>query len=361
MSYVINLVKSMDESQKPLINLHLIEVEEPPLTHYIRTTWMLSAKTNLKISEFCEIRHFTALEAEKLGAQVSSHNIFARTRGGDHFYVSRARELGDHTVIEVFLPGEPKEISDEAGIIASTLEKIAVLSLTIAMKKAELQKRLGISTALRTYFHFSFSPDFYSINSKIHSSPDCKGIIIDDRFQNRFFSCGFNTIVDYLRQKNDIGIRLSQSIDWLFESRTEPRLQAAVVKTATALESLLLFNETESIGRSLSERIAFIISSDPIKRRQIDKIIKDFYNFRSGVVHGNQRKIDKYSPMLLESVDRIAIMVCLVIAANSTLWTSMEALKDWCETQRWGVPSIVNIPFPVLYLDKAMNLSQQGQ
>jgi hypothetical protein len=351
-------VQSMDESQESLINLHLTKVEKPPLTHYIRTTWMLLAKTNLKIAEFCGIRHFTALEAEKLAAQVCSQNLFARAPGGDHFYVSRAREIGDHTFIEVFLPGNPKDISDEAGIIASTLEKIAVLSLTIAMKKAELQKRLGISTTLRTYFHFSFSPDFYSINSKIHSAPDCKGIIIDDRFLNRFFSCGFNTIVEYLRQKNDITLRISRSIDWLFESRTEPRLQAAVVKTATALESLLFFNETESIGRSLSERIAFIISSDPNKRRQIDKIIKDFYNFRSGVVHGDQRKIDKYSPMLLESVDRIAIMLCLVIAANTTLWTSKEALQEWLETQRWGAPSTINNPFPALYLDKAIALSQ---
>jgi hypothetical protein len=297
-------------------------------------------------------------EAKRLGTRVRTENTFARNHRGVHFYTQRARDLEEHTVIVVFLPGVPKEISEEAEKIATNLEKIAILSSTIAMKKIELQKRLGICTTLRPYFHFSFSPDFYSINSKLHSVPDCKGIIIDDRFLNRFFTCGFGTIVNYLYQKNDIAPRVSQSIDWLFDSRTERRPQAAVVKTATALESLLIFNETESIGRSLSERIAFILSSDPNKRRQIDKIIKDFYNLRSGIVHGSQRRIDKYSPMLLESIDRLAIMLCLVIAANSSLWPSKEALQDWCESQRWGAPSNINIPFPVLYLDKALNLSQ---
>ena len=236
--------RTMEELQKSFIESKF-EENKSQSTCYIRTTWMLSAKVDLKISAFCQLHFMDHREAKRLGTRVRTENTFARNHRGVHFYTQRARDLEEHTVIVVFLPGVPKEISEEAEKIATNLEKIAILSSTIAMKKIELQKRLGICTTLRPYFHFSFSPDFYSINSKLHSVPDCKGIIIDDRFLNRFFTCGFGTIVNYLYQKNDIAPRVSQSIDWLFDSRTERRHQAAVVKTATALESLLIFNETE--------------------------------------------------------------------------------------------------------------------
>ncbi|MGA2489911.1 MAG: hypothetical protein ABSF99_06935 [Anaerolineales bacterium] len=351
----------MDELRKPLFDLPIIESEELPLSHYIRTSWMLSAEINLKASEFCEIRRFSAQEADKLAAQVNKRNVFARHSRENNFYVQRARELGDRSVIEIILPGDPKDITNEAEQIASILEKIAVLSSTIALNKDDLQRRLGISSTLRTDFDFVFSPNFYYLRSKSRKAPVCKGIIIDNRFCNRFFHCGFNVLVDYARSNTSIATRVFQSIDWLFDSRIEPRLHASIVKSSIALESLLIFSESESLANSLSERSAFILSSDPDKRQQISKIIKNFYDARSGVVHGGQKRSKKFTPELLESIDRLAIMSCLVIAANSTLWSTTEALREWCENQRWGEPSRdINIPFPDLYLRNAINLSQQG-
>jgi hypothetical protein len=353
------MVQTMDEIQHTL--LEIITRLKSQLSCYIRTSWMLSAKSVLKMTDFCEIRYFSAAEAKKLGTRVREENTYARHYKGVHFYTQRARELGDHTVIEVFLPGEPKNISDEAEKIASNLEKIAVLASTIALKKEDLQKRLGISSRLRPDFDFVFRPDFYHISSKSRNAPVCNGILIDEKFCNRFFRCGFNVLVDYVRSKSDIATRVNQSIDWLFDSRIEPRLHASIVKSSIALESLLIFSESESLANSLSERAAFILSSDPDKRQQISKIIKNFYDARSGVVHGGQKRIRKLTPALLESVDRLAIMLSLVIAANPALWPNTEALREWCEAQRWGEPSKnIIIPFPDLYLRNAINLSQQG-
>ncbi len=349
----------MDELQNSFYKIFLAEMVKTQLSCYIRTSWMLTAKTDLKISEICAIRYFSALEAKKLGTELRKGNVFARQYRRDNFYVQRARELGDHTVIEVYLPGQPKEICDEAEQIASSLEKIAVLSSTIALNKDGLQKKLGISSRLRTDFDFVFSPDFYFLRSKSRQALVCNGISIDDRFCNRFFHCSFDVLFDYVRSKIDIATRVLQSINWLFDSRTEFRLPASIVKSSIALESLLIFNETESLGNSLSERAAFILSSDPGKRQQISKIIKKFYDARSGIVHGGKRKSKKFTPMLLESVDRLVIMLCLVIAANSKIWPTNEALRDWCEAKRWGEPSgNINIPFPDMYLRNAINLGQ---
>ncbi len=335
--------------------------EKSQLAHYIRTTSMLSVTAPLNISNFCAIRLFSAAEAKKLGTQVRKQNLFAHQYRGVHFYTQRARELGNHSIIEFYLDGEPKEIIDDAEQIASYLESVVLLSTAFVMKKDDLQRRLGVSSRLGNEFDFIFSLDFYHISSKTRPTPICKGINIDERFRNRFFHCGFTTLVEYLRSKSDIASRVIKSIDWLFDSRIEPRQQASVVKTSTALESLLIFNESESLANSLSERTAFILSSDPNKRQQISRIIKNFYDIRSGVVHGSQKKLKKLTPELLESVDRLALMLCLVIAANSRLWPTTDALREWCETQRWGEPSRnVIVPFPDLYLNNALNLRQIG-
>src|SRR5688572_12036648 len=110
------------------------------------------------------------------------------------------------------------------------------------------------------------------------------------------------------------------SLDWLFESRLEPQLEASVVRTAIALESLLIFDKSESLARSLSERAAFILSPHPDRRREISRIVKRFYDARSRVVHGSHKKAKHLTPSLVESVDRLSMLLCLVIGTNQELW-----------------------------------------
>jgi hypothetical protein len=109
-------------------------------------------------------------------------------------------------------------------------------------------------------------------------------------FCKRFSRCGFDTLANYIQSNSDISNRLAVSLAWLFDSRIEPRLAASVVKTSIALESLLIFSESESLAQSLSERAAFILSPDPSRRQQISRMLKRFYDARSGVVHGSQKK-----------------------------------------------------------------------
>jgi hypothetical protein len=136
---------------------------------------------------------------------------------------------------------------------------------------------------------------------------------------------------------------------------TRERLQ-----TSIALESLLILSESESLAQTLSERAAFILSPEPGRRQHISRILKRFYDARSGVVHGSQKKAKKLTPSLLETVDRLTILLRLVIAANAKVWPSSNALREWCETQRWGAPSNeIKIPFPDLYLRNALLSGQK--
>ena len=152
-----------------------------------------------------------------------------------------------------------------------------------------------------------------------------------------------------------MAIRVKNSLQWLFKSRIESRLPASIVKTSIALESLLIFSESESLAQSLSERAAFILSSEPNRRKLISRILKRFYDTRSGIVHGSQKKAKKLTSTLLETVDRLTVLLYLSISANSNQWPTSDRLREWCETQRWGTPSSkIVVPFPDLYLKNAL-------
>jgi hypothetical protein len=222
-----------------------------------------------------------------------------------------------------------------------------------------LQRRLGISEQPGTEFNFVSDQQFRFLRSRSRPEPKPAGIDIDDRFANRFFKCGFDQLAGYVLTKSEIAKRVAMSQEWLFDSRTEPRLSASVVKTAIALESLLIFSETESLAQTLSERIAFILSSDSARRQIISRTIKRFYDARSGVVHGSRKKAKKLTSCLVETVDRLAILLHLILAANASLWPTPDKLREWCELERWGEPSSkVKIPFPDLYLRNTINASQ---
>lgn len=338
----------------------LPSAKAPELSRFIRTTWMLSAKKTLHFSDASQIRYFSANEANELAEQVRKRNVFARHSWENHFYVQRSRELADHTVIEVFRPGDPRAIADQAEKVARSIERLTVLSSTLAVDRNQLQRRLGITEQSRTEINFIADHSFRFLRSRAKPEPSSQGIDIDNRFGNRFIKCGFDRLAEYIQTRSEIANRLTLSQEWLFDSRTEPRLSASVVKTAIALESLLIFSESESLAQTLSERAAFILSSSPARRQLISRIIKRFYDARSGVVHGSQKKAKKLTPLLVEIVDRLAIMLHLVLAANASMWPSTDSLREWCELERWGEPSTkVKIPFPDLYLRNTVQMSQQ--
>ena len=321
---------------------------------------MLSAETVLKFADSSNIRWFSAAEAEKLAEQVRKRNVFARHSWENNFYIQRVRGLADHTVIEVFRPGDPKGMSNEAERVASTLEKLTILSSTTILGKVHLQRKLGISSQPRTETDFVSSQDFHFLSSRARPSPPVAGIRIDEAFRRRFSRCGFDILADYVQLNTEISKRVLLSLNWLFDSRIEPRIPASVVKTSIALESLLIFSESESLAQSLAERAAFILSPNPNRRQQISRILKRFYDARSGIVHGSQRKAAKLTVSLLETVDRLAVLLCLIVAANSKLWITTEVLREWCEMQRWGAPSSeIKIPFPDTYLRNALALGQK--
>jgi hypothetical protein len=152
-------------------------VGQPELSRYIRTTWMLSAQAALTFTDFSTLRFLSAGEAAELAQQVRKRNVFARHSWENSFYIQRVKSLADHTVIEVFLPGDPQEMGEKADEMASLLEKVAVVSSTFALNKRELQRKLGIIAKRRTEIDFMISPRFRYLRSRAQASPTAPGIV----------------------------------------------------------------------------------------------------------------------------------------------------------------------------------------
>lgn len=327
-------------------------------SHYIRTTWLLNAEVPLKLPDASQIRFFSEIEAAKFAKMVRKRNVFARHSYENHFYLRRIAELGNRTIIEIYKPGDPDDTYKPAVEVAELIEKLAVLSTTLALRKDAFLRKLGISSNIKPEVDFITGSNMQFIRSRSQRKSKVEGILVNKQFINRFSKSGFIDLFQYCQTQSDLAKRVRMSADWLLESRRETRLTASVVKTAIALESLLIFTESESLARSLSERAAFILTSSPKLRLIISRIINQFYDVRSGVVHGSQKKAKKLSPSLIESVDRLSLLLYLVISANSQLWSNVEMLRIWCEEQRWGAPSSkVKIPFSQMYLKNALALS----
>lgn len=328
-------------------------------SRYMRITQVLSAGKTLQMPDENSVRFFGKTEADKLAETIRKRNVFARHSWENNFYVQRIRALTNHTIIEVFLQGDPNEIAIEAEKRSDLIEKLVVLSSTTTLNRNNLQKKLGVGLRPQTQIDFIFGNEMRYLKSRSKPKYSPKGLEITDQFTRRFSRLGVSQLYKCCLKGNDINKRLRRSLEWLYESRLEIDLASSIVKTAIALETLLIFNETESLARSLSERTAFIVINEPKIRRHVSDILKTFYDARSGVVHGSKKKKRKVTPELLESVDRIAFLLLLTISANHNIWPTTERLNQWCEIQRWAEPAIVvRWPFQKITLTRAIKLSK---
>lgn len=95
--------------------------------------------------------------------------------------------------------------------------------------------------------------------------------------------------------KNALRIDLSDKLIYIF----------------SAIEGVLLKNETEPIQQNLSERIAFLIGKTVEERKQIIKNIKDVYKIRSKIVHHGIQTITDYE--LLDEFSKTAFLTIITI------------------------------------------------
>jgi hypothetical protein len=289
-------------------------------------------------------------------------NVFARHSYENSFYLERIGQLGGATVIEVFAAGGLDEVLPKVRRKAELLERIALVSSVFGVRRERTHQLLSINAHRRYGFDLAISPGFEYLRSSARRDADPRGIPITASFVRRFGRCGFPVLFEVLVSDTAIAKRLAQGLTWLFESRIEPSVRAAVVKSAIALESLLIANDSESLRGPLSERAAFILSDVAATRRRIGKAVKSFYDLRSAVVHGGGRRHPQVSPVeALEGIDRVVVLLMLTLAANVKTWATYDAVVEAVEERKWGTPALPLVrPFPGSHLTRAIQLLESA-
>lgn len=325
----------------------------------MRTTWLLSAIEPLDLPSIgASIRPISAAESNSLADHVMKRNVFARHEKENSFYVQRARLLSGATVIEILGAGALDQFLPEARTTAELVERVVVLSSLLGVRRRRTHQLAALTRHRRYGFDLAISPGFAYVRSSQRDEVRPRGIPIDRTFIRRFNNCGFLQLISAMASRGRLAQRLQQSSGWLFESRLETDPDAAAVKTAIALECLLLASESENLRGPLSERASFLLCDDPARRRRTAKCVKQFYDLRSAIVHGGRHRPSK-NEILLEGIDRLVLLLLLAVGANAPLWGSFERVVEEVELRKWGASGQgIQRPFASSTLAGALKLCE---
>jgi hypothetical protein len=106
-----------------------------------------------------------------------------------------------------------------------------------------------------------------------------------------------------------------------------------LVKITTALESLLIFNETEPLTNCIAERTAAILADDRDKYQKIREFMLLLYAYRSKIVHHGEIKFSKEE---LNQFQFTAGRVILAIINKRDEWQvrNQDDFIYWLEKRR---------------------------
>lgn len=258
------------------------------------------------------------------------------------------------------MSGSLDSILPAARKLASSIEKVAVVSSALGLKRQSTHRLAALSRHRRYGFDLAISPGFVYLRSSQRTESRPRGIGVNGAFVRRFSRCGFPELLAAMSTGGKIGGRIESAVNWLFESRLETSLEAAVVKTAIALESLLIASENENLRGPLAERAAFLLSDDYKRRFRIAKAVRAFYDLRSGIVHGARRRRATHSPDLLEAADRLLVLILLTLGCNAHRWARFADLAAEVEARKWGGgKDALSRPYPGSHLSRALNLCER--
>lgn len=284
---------------------------------------------------------------------VRNRNVSARVSGHRDFYYQRAENLSDQTVVEIInspqvLP--PERLSRQAKLAEAVLVASIVLQ---GDRNSFLRSVVGVR---EEFFDLNITVDAHetSVSSTSQVEKEPSGLTVDDTAARRYRKNGFPDLYESAKSDSKLSTRLERSLGWLIQSRTDKSVSSAIVKTSTALETLIVIGR-EPTRRALSERGAYILSDDPNERRRISRSIKTFYSKRGDIVHGKGDVSDDETVRILEFGDRISVLIALVLSANADQWKNADDVRRHCDAVRWGEDRTCSRPWSRMYLNTALN------
>ena len=322
------------------------------MEHYFKTTnWLVSREVPLQVGSNCRIRSLSGPDMEALREEVRKRNVFSRHAGPGDFYYRRATALLDTTVVEVCGGGE--SAAHDLASRANLAEEIVAASLVLHGRRRDFLRRVLGSPTAYVDLHLVKRGHALTVKSTRATVRHPTGLILDAAAITRYQKLGFAALFELAVGGTELGSRMRVALGWLAQSRTDPSSKSALVKTSTALESLLVIGR-EPPTRTLAERSAYLLSDDPAMRPRIAKAALRFYTLRGQVVHGRSTVTSPEIERVLEFGDRLAVLLGLVVAAQRPTWRTASDVQKFCDRARWGLTSPCIRPWAKSYLGNTL-------
>lgn len=169
---------------------------------------------------------------------------------------------------------------------------------------------------------------------------------IEDDSEGSVFQFEINQ--ESLKRMNDLGVfkvsdalikkqasnfekSLIRSIHWFSVALTQDENSNAFLFLIVALESLFKPERGNSIGGTVAESVAFLMSDNLEGRKKIISIVRDYYGKRSGVAHGGKESISDTDLYTLVNIAGTSIMKAIQKLSD---FTSQEQFMSWIEDQK---------------------------
>lgn len=315
--------------------------------HYLRTTPRLNITGRLRIGS-ATVWRWTEQEAGALADRLRRRTVFARHSGERELYSRKAEAFANCTVMQIIFPDNHDLVADDIRAAGDLHERLVFLVDAWGRKRSAVQRALGVSL----HAHGHEAVDLLSAANLSHVSTQMKkvtsrrGLAMDARkMASRAKRLGIDQalVLHLWRAKCDVAARVLAALEWLEQSKLEPRTEAAIVKTAIGLEALFVFHDSDPPRRAVSERLAYLLGESAAQRIALSRTLGKFYDLRSAVVHGGRRR--RRPGPTLEHIDKLLFLSCVAIASQMKSAQTTEQLRGWFEALRWGAePSPPSIP-----------------
>lgn len=119
-----------------------------------------------------------------------------------------------------------------------------------------------------------------------------------------------------------------RSIHWYSVALTQNDNSNSFLFLIVALESLFQTARGNSIGGTVADSVAFLMSDNLKGRKQIVSRLRDYYSKRSGVAHGGNKTI---SDTDLYTLTYIVATTIMIVIGKLDDFDNQEKLMNWIE------------------------------
>jgi hypothetical protein len=314
--------------------------------HYLRTTGLFHGAQRLNITPWASVRPFLPEDAQALAAVLAKRNSFARHRGRNDFYTSKAEDFSVQTVVELMIPGVPPVQPSEARVIADRVERLLIAATTHWLPRRKLHSIIGIANIGRGIRDLYIGPGATRLSTRWLENGFGDGLVIDAEFARRWERTGLPAVAaPILRPRGFIPERVDRALAWLNESRLDHHSEAALIKAVIGLENLFVQDKTEPLARTISERIAFVLGRTTEQRAALARVALHLYDLRSRIVHGSSKPKENID----HAVDVASLLLLLAahaLIARAEEMQSKDDVRRWVEQMRWAVGEQEGAPLP---------------